>query len=640
MVAYQFLSKAYTDILGRAPDAAGWNYWEFELTRDNSADQLRRVGSTFFKSDEFLNKKYKPQEALTVLYRFTLNREPDAGGLHYWTDRIAANDNTYRYTTYERDGFLKSVDNFFGCQEFYNNVPKFLQPKYDFNGGTPIAINPDFKPKTAGFIEYYQVTYETESTLVEFSSRIKDPFPVFDSFETPDKFLEALDKYSAAYHADINAQIEEYKKTAPEGTIFRNEIDDGGGLSANRFRVFRYLKNPEIYVTNPFIPWYQEDDLRLLIGSAEEGTTIKFASSVIELQYPLYIPKNVHVTSFIDSPGIDYSKGIDSSITPEEYQSMARFVRSPKSIKGPMIILESGSSLSRVWVDGQRNSVDNPKFKPENINVITTGGNGTVVSFNRLDNSLGFSTLTTAGEINEVPRAKNTVLEGNFIDATYSNHAYKWTDGISNGGEDVVIKNNTIVNATDVGIVSFALNLSPNNSQNSKIIGNKIINLVNSAYGALASDGVYKEIDLPGGGRERLPGSKPFETKANAIELTFDHNTLWNSKGTHYDIAISIGTRAWFGEGSLSINGGTFTNNSSEGQQVRAGAGIVVSGAHNVIASGNQLNIILTPEALPRISKSEFVASLSSGYASFLFSDRKFEDEYVSGVIEAHTWSV
>lgn len=628
MVAYQFLSKAYTDILGRAPDTAGWNYWESELIRDNSANQLRRISSTFFKSDEFQHRRYSTDQRLSILFRFALNREADSAGFNYWLDKltqprfIANPDGSVTAGVgggYGELSFSQVVDTFFNSQEFNNNVPKFLQPKYDFNGGTPSDRFTNYLSNPVSLSNFIHIR-ETE-TIVHVGYLNLTPFSDMGS-----------EDFSAFVTQQRNAQLEEYKKNLKEGEFIKENIFG--------FTVCKLLKNPEIYISKTFISGSQQNELQQIIDNAKEGTNIILQVSAVELDRPLVLKNKVSLRPYIleDNIGVcgEYPGSPNST---SDYQAMPRFYRSPSFTDGAMIALLEGSSLSNVWVDGQRNSVDNPNFKAQNINVGTVGGQGTIVSFNRLDNSLGFSTLITGGEVNGVPRAKNTVLEGNFIDATYSNHAYKWTDGISNGGEDVVIKNNTIINATDVGIVSFALNLSPDNSQNSKIIGNKIINLVNSAYGALVSDGVFKEIDLPGGGRERLPGSKPFETKANAIELTFDHNTLWNSRGTHYDIAISIGTRVWFGEGSSSINGGTFTNNKSDGGTIRAGIGIAVAGAHNVVVSGNQLNLIITTEALSSLPKGEFIASLSSGYATFKYTDVNFADQYLSGAIQAHIGS-
>lgn len=489
MAAYQFLSRAYTDILGRAPDPVGWNYWQSQIESDRSANQIRRVGSTFFNSGEFASINYTAEQRVATLYRVGLSREPDAGGVRWWASEIDSG----------RRSLSQVVNDFFWGNEFGAIAPIY-QGKYDFRGGTP---------------------YRQSNT------------PIISS-----------------------AQFQQ------------------------------------------------------ILNSAKPGDRIELTQgSLIEVTSMIIVPNGIEITT-AGNPGTF------------EYQKMARFVRSPSFTDGAMFAITAESKLKFTWVDGQRNTVDNPNFKAQNINIGFVGGLGAIVEGNRVDNSLGFSNITIAGEAVGL-QATNAIVRGNFIDATTSNYSRNWTDGISNGGEYALIEFNTIINATDVGIVAFAM--PTQRVQNSIIRFNTILNLSNSSYGGIVSDGVLNSSGF---------GSAPGSYAAYAEGLEFSNNVLWTSNGAFMSIALSVGTRAWFGRATQTINGSTFRNNTSNGQVLRVGTGIVVSGAINVAIAGNQgLNFAFAPEAKRALPRLPFVASVSTRYASFKSADMGWVDMLMDGAI-------
>lgn len=72
------ISDAYKSALGRAPDAAGLEYWKGSAAAGNSiADIVNSISNS-------------PEAKIKALYKSTFDRTADAAGLQYWMDRAAA----------------------------------------------------------------------------------------------------------------------------------------------------------------------------------------------------------------------------------------------------------------------------------------------------------------------------------------------------------------------------------------------------------------------------------------------------------------------------------------------------------------------------------------------------------------------
>lgn len=85
-----FVDLVYRNVVGRAPDATGRAFWIDYLARGNSRGSLM-VG--FSESDEYITRTgtHPPTTAIEAeiyrLYLAVFKREPDLGGLRYWSDR-------------------------------------------------------------------------------------------------------------------------------------------------------------------------------------------------------------------------------------------------------------------------------------------------------------------------------------------------------------------------------------------------------------------------------------------------------------------------------------------------------------------------------------------------------------------------
>ena len=72
------VTRFYTEILGRAPEAAGLEGWVQYITRTRD---LEGAAIGFLTSPEFEARALTFRGYVTVLYRTFLGRTPDAGGL-------------------------------------------------------------------------------------------------------------------------------------------------------------------------------------------------------------------------------------------------------------------------------------------------------------------------------------------------------------------------------------------------------------------------------------------------------------------------------------------------------------------------------------------------------------------------------
>lgn len=81
----QFIAKQYSETLGRLPDQASWQSMTSHfLTNGCNNIILRDYSKAFLISGEFQSLGYSKAAQILVLYRATLNREPDQAGYNNW----------------------------------------------------------------------------------------------------------------------------------------------------------------------------------------------------------------------------------------------------------------------------------------------------------------------------------------------------------------------------------------------------------------------------------------------------------------------------------------------------------------------------------------------------------------------------
>ncbi|WP_327586901.1 hypothetical protein OHA25_07765 [Nonomuraea sp. NBC_00507] len=300
--------------------------------------------------------------------------------------------------------------------------------------------------------------------------------------------------------------------------------------------------------------------LQSLLDAAPDNSTVYLAQkAVVRLQETLVIPPGRTLVT-TGAPPV------------HQYARQARLVRAG-SFSAPMVRVQGGGRLLNVWVDGQRGAPTNYVGKATNVQVM--GGNGTQVSRSKISNSLGWTSLEAFGSYENFP-CQSTMISDNLVTAYSSDHyGGRLTDGLSVACENATIEGNRIIDATDVGIVVYR---SSPAVQRSSIRANMVLNAGNSAYGAIAFDGLHSQ-----------------NTTHDFTGASMSANSFWTGPDAHVEIGLVVGSRSWFGVLSDAGTGAAVRDNSTNGLTAVVGTGIAVTGMHRGTVQGNDLRLSVEP---------------------------------------------
>ena len=123
-----FVTGCYQIILKREPDAGGLDYWTNAIVKGKTASQMIYG---FITSSEFQNRNLDNRGIIETLYLAVLNRAPDQGGMAYWLERMDRGDS-----------LAAVVNGFCDSGEFRNVCAQYgIQPGKVAEGGnsTPKA---------------------------------------------------------------------------------------------------------------------------------------------------------------------------------------------------------------------------------------------------------------------------------------------------------------------------------------------------------------------------------------------------------------------------------------------------------------------------------------------------------------------
>lgn len=81
-----FVTRLYNECLDRNPDKDGLKYWT-DLLKSGKATAAE-VAQGFFNSPEMKNKDLSNEEFVETVYKALADRNPDAGGKKYWSDKL------------------------------------------------------------------------------------------------------------------------------------------------------------------------------------------------------------------------------------------------------------------------------------------------------------------------------------------------------------------------------------------------------------------------------------------------------------------------------------------------------------------------------------------------------------------------
>ena len=86
--ATAFATRLYTECLGREPEEGGLNYWSLSLT--NQERTGTQAAKEFFYSPEFTGKGLGDEEYVNRLYKTFMGREPEADGKAHWLNQLSS----------------------------------------------------------------------------------------------------------------------------------------------------------------------------------------------------------------------------------------------------------------------------------------------------------------------------------------------------------------------------------------------------------------------------------------------------------------------------------------------------------------------------------------------------------------------
>ena len=98
-----FIDWTYAGILDRPPDSGGYAFWLSDLRSTRCLNpgnataiwsKINSLNSQFVNSPEFVGKNLDARNYVQALYRGILRRNPDEGGLNYWTNQIVGGART------------------------------------------------------------------------------------------------------------------------------------------------------------------------------------------------------------------------------------------------------------------------------------------------------------------------------------------------------------------------------------------------------------------------------------------------------------------------------------------------------------------------------------------------------------------
>jgi hypothetical protein len=456
-------------------------------------------------------------------------------------------------------------------------------------------------------VNYFQTNGCSASTLSTVGQQI------YTSTEFTSDYSDNAARVLALYRGALNrdpdqAGLNGYVSSLGSGTSWSTVVN--GLFTSTEF------KNLAVSACNTSVPNYHfgsqiaptlpvgstgytgsESGLQTALNSASAGSIIYIAQkAVISITTSLVIPSGVTLATY-GKPGTT------------QYALMARLMRA-SSFHGAVVNLNGGGILTNVWVDGQRNVLGYQKFSGgvgDNADVVSLGGTGTTVANTKLSDPQGGTDFYSGGK-GDGYACSNETITGNVVTAYSANHGYSDNaDGLTMRCENLDIENNQIVDVTDIGIVLFATNGTP---QVSTIKNNTIVSAGNSINGPISAD------PITGG---NTPGST-----LDYSRTTFSTNTFWTGPNTSFDFGIVAGAREWFQPASeANGTGATFTNNTTGSLSARVRAGVAVAGMLNVTITNDSSHpmtfiLITLPSGQPAANcpSATVIAEVAEGNAS------------------------
>ena len=165
-----FVTRLYQTVLGREPDSGGLDYWTEQIK--STAMDHKSVAMSFMHSQELLSKNLDNSEFIDTLYKAFMGREADSGGKEYWMTKLS--DNMDRDTVIS--SFIDSTEfqNIInsGSGDNNNDTTDFKFTKEMLEGKTFYNLNVKNHDNEIE-LEYFTLTYDKDGT-VKYHSKAGD----------------------------------------------------------------------------------------------------------------------------------------------------------------------------------------------------------------------------------------------------------------------------------------------------------------------------------------------------------------------------------------------------------------------------------------------------------------------------------
>ncbi|WP_437680880.1 DUF4214 domain-containing protein [Sorangium sp. So ce131] len=255
---------------------------------------------------------------------------------------------------------------------------------------------------------------------------------------------------------------------------------------------------------------------------------------------------------------------------PRRYAEMGRIVRA-SGFNAPLVSVASRGALEHVWIDGRRSEIgyivpptgirDAAGYNVQAVCDVT-------ISETRIGDAAGWTNMYVAGA--SYPAAgcasdtTRATIAGNLITGYASPDTSYTQDGISAAFQNTRITANTLVDLTDVHMVLFRAEAGK--AQRSQITDNTVFSGGNAAGGGIVLD--------------PLPAPTPAERVFYSFAGTLvEGNTIWTSSRGYIKVALSVGTRPWFGDYANYADGATVQRNGTGSSALVTNANILIAAA-------------------------------------------------------------
>lgn len=114
----KFLSRLYTNVLGRTAEPSGLNHWAEQFLSKKM--NIESVAKQFVFSQEYLSKPHSDSEYLQMLYRTFMDREAEGTGFIYWQEQLKAGisrEQVFQHFVYSEE--FQQIQMSFGIDPVY-----------------------------------------------------------------------------------------------------------------------------------------------------------------------------------------------------------------------------------------------------------------------------------------------------------------------------------------------------------------------------------------------------------------------------------------------------------------------------------------------------------------------------------------